>query len=401
MMLNQEIAAIFYQLAWRTSQAGQPVFKTAAYRKVARALAQESRPVADLRRQGLLREIPGVGDKIEAKIAEILDTGRLHTLDKLRAETRLAADRQPRVVVVGSLNMDLVAWAPRRPARGESLRGSRFGMFLGGKGFNQAVAAARLGASVTMVGRVGGDSFGASLVDALKAEGVDARYVSRDPVVPTGTAMIVVEPDGANSIVVVLGANLTLEAHHVDAALEAIATADVLLLQLEVPQEASLHAARLARAAGGTVLLNPAPAPDQPLRPDLLRLADWLMPNEVEAAMLTGVSGDPLAAARALLSQGAGRVVVTLGPQGSLLVTPDVELRVPAFPVDSVDSTAAGDAFCGALAVALARGQSESDAVRMANAAGALAVTVAGAEPSLPKREAVEELMRGGSVTTT
>jgi len=390
-MTNQEVAAIFYQLAWRTSLKGEPVFKTAAYRKVARAIAQEPRPLAELRAQGQLRQIPGVGDKIEAKIGEILDTGRLGALERLRAETSIPKDRPPRVAVVGSLNMDLVVWAPRRPQPGESLPGTRFAMFLGGKGFNQAVAAARLGATVAMIGRVGTDPFGDSLLAALKREGIAAHHVARDAGAATGVALPLVEPDGTNSIVVVLGANLALSPQDIDQALETIATVDALLLQLEVPQATVLHAARIAHAAGVLVILNPAPA--QTLLPELVALSDWLVPNEVEAAMLTGEEGDPALAGRHLLAQGARGVVITLGHEGALVMTPQGEQRFPAFPVTPVDTTAAGDAFCGALAVALAEGQPIAAAVRFANAAGALATTVAGAEPSLPKREAVQEFL--------
>lgn len=388
-MLNQEIAAVFYRLAWLTSQAGEPVFKTAAYRKAARAIVAEPRPLADLRREGALRQVPGVGDKIEVKIGEILDTDRLRTLDRLRAAA--PAGRRPRIAVVGSLNMDLVAWAPRRPERGESLAGTRFATYLGGKGFNQAVAAARLGADVTMVGRVGQDDFGAAFLAGLKRAGVDARHVGRDANRCTGVGLPLVEPDGANSIVVVLGANLALVAENVDAAIEAIATADVLMLQLEVPQETSLHAARIARAAGATVLLNPAPA--QPILPDLLRASDWLTPNEVEARMLTGAgASSPAASARSLLDRGARRVLVTLGAAGCLHVSAQEEIACPAYPVQAVDTTAAGDAFCAGLAVALAEGRDAAAAMRFANAAGALAVTIAGAGPSLPERAAVDAL---------
>lgn len=395
-MLNHQVAAVFFALAWRTSLAGEPVFKTVAYRKVARALAAETRSISDLAQAGALRTIPGVGDKIEAKIQELLDSGRLRALDRLRKAAPVAADRPPRVAVVGSCNMDLVAWAPRRPARGESLAGTRFAMFPGGKGFNQAVAAARLGAAVTFVSRVGNDSFGRTFLDTLKAEGVDARHLSVDPRVATGVGLPLVEPDGANSIVVVLGSNLNLATEHVAVALESIATADVLLLQLEVPQAASLYAAEAAEVAGVPVILNPAPV--QPLLPELLGLADWLVPNEVEEAMLSGTDGMPSSMARLLVDAGARRVVVTIGAGGCLLADAEGERSCPAFPVEAVDSTAAGDVFCAALAVAVAKGWAGDveRTLRFANAAGALAVTVAGALPSLPRLADVESLLAGG-----
>ncbi len=303
-----------------------------------------------------------------------------------------------RVAVVGSLNLDLVFSAPRRPAAGETVVGSAFGMFVGGKGSNQAVAAARAGAHVELIGRLGADAFGRDLAAALEADGVGLRHVLRDHANGTGVAGIIVEADGTNSIVVVPRANGALAVRDVQRARGAISSAAVLLLQLETPIEPSIAAARIARQAGATVVLNPAPA--RPLPAELLTLVDVLVPNEPETEALTGLEvrtpGGAERAARLLLERGAGAVVLTLGERGALVVDSAGAEAVPSFPVRVVDTTAAGDAFCGALAVALAEGQPLRAAVRFACAAGALACTVLGAGPSLPQRAEIERLLGGG-----
>ena len=296
------------------------------------------------------------------------------------------------VVVVGSCNMDLVARVSRLPQRGETINGSRFDTFLGGKGLNQAVAARRMGASVAMVARVGGDEFGARIEQTLADEGVDAAHVAADAEQTTGTAQIVVESGtGDNTIVVVPGANGALSVNDVDQAAALIKSARVLLLQLEVPLPMVVHAAQIAHAAGVRVVLTPAPA--QPLPHDLLRCVDVLLPNQVEIGQLLAQHVEPLDGARALIAQGCGAVVVTLGAQGALLVTAETQQQIPPFAVQAVDTVAAGDAFAGALATMLAEGRSLEDAVRYAGAAGALAVTKAGALPSLPLRADVEQLI--------
>jgi ribokinase len=306
----------------------------------------------------------------------------------------MSQEQKCRVVVVGAFNLDLVFWAERRPQRGETLAGQQFGMFPGGKGFNQAVAAARLGAQVTMVGRLGLDSFAEPILETLAAGGIESRYVIRDPNAGTGLASIWVEADGSNSIITVAGANGRLSPADIDAAASAIRASDVLLFQLETPAEASLRAVELARESGALTVFNPAPA--TPFPEALWQLCGIVVPNEVEAAMLSGFSADdPRGAARELLARGPQAVVATLGEQGVLLVTPDGEKHLPAHRVEVIDSVAAGDAFCGALAVRLAEGAPLVDAVRFANAAGALAVTVAGAAPSMPQRQAVEGLLSG------
>jgi ribokinase len=298
---------------------------------------------------------------------------------------------QPKIVVVGSLNMDLIARTSRIPAPGETILGHDFRTAPGGKGANQAVAAARAGARVRMVGRVGRDAFGEELLANLDANEVDHRFVLRDETAATGVAVIVVDDAGENSIVVLSGANMQLTPADVEAAEAAIAEADLMLLQLEIPLPAVQRAAELGRKHGVQVVLNPAPARSLPA--DLLRLIDVLIPNETETALLTGMPIDTIpdlkAAAAALRAQGPAAVILTLGARGALLSTADQMLLAPAFPVMPVDTTAAGDAFAGGFGAALAGGKSLFEAVRQGNAAGALAATRLGAQPSLPTRSEI------------
>jgi len=303
-----------------------------------------------------------------------------------------------RVTVVGSLNMDLVARAPRIPEPGETIIGGEFCNVPGGKGANQAVAAARIGALVSMVGRVGSDAFAEPLLHNLASDGIDHTFVTRDSEAATGVALIVVDDVGQNSIVVASGANMRFSPTDVDAAKAAIAAADVVLLQLESPLDAVTRAAEIARAHGVRVVLNPAPA--RPLPATLLSLVDVLVPNESETALLTDMPiadhAEAEAAAAALRRSGVGTVILTLGERGALLAQgEDVEL-IPAFEVTPIDTTAAGDAFVAGFAVALAEGKTLAEAVRWGNAAGALATTELGAQPSLPTRRAVERLLAEG-----
>ena len=297
-----------------------------------------------------------------------------------------------RIAVVGSLNMDLVVRTPRFARPGETLTGQQFGTAPGGKGANQAVSAQRAGAQVVMIGAVGADTFGEVLLKGLADEGIDVRHVTVTAHTPSGVALITVDDAGENTIIVVAGANATVTAHDVHRARPAVADADVLLLQLEVPLDVVEAAARLARDAGVRVILNAAPA--RPLSPTLLSLADYLVVNETEVLEVGQLPGmAPEQAARALQSRGAHGVVVTLGAAGALLVEGCGEVTtLDAHRVDVVDTTAAGDAFVGAFAVALAEGATATDALRLATAAGALAVTRAGAQPSLPTRAAVDAL---------
>ena len=291
-----------------------------------------------------------------------------------------------RVVVVGSANTDMVVQAERLPGPGETVLGGRFTTAQGGKGANQAVAAARLGAHVTFVARLGQDALGDQALAAYQADGLDCAYISRDPHQPTGVALILVDGHGENMIAVASGGNAALSPAHVEAARAALQTADILLTQLESPLATIATALDLARAARVRAILNPAPA--QPL-PDALLQGVILTPNETEAAQLSGLPvgsvQDAEAAARRLLERGAAAVVVTLGRQGALLVTPSEARLVPAFAVQPVDTTAAGDAFNGGLAVALSRGLGLAEAVRYGNAVAALSVTRLGAQPSLPR----------------
>lgn len=307
----------------------------------------------------------------------------------------MGGQRPARVVVVGSCNVDLVFGAPRRPGPGETLTGASFAVFPGGKGANQALAAARLGGLVSMVGRIGADAFGQTVRATLEGDGVSVQYLAVDPHHGTGVAGIVVEPDGTNSIIVVPQANMALDVADVERATPALKGAGVLMLQLETPTTASLAAARIAKEAGASVLLNPAPASDLP--DALLGLVDVLTPNETEAHQLSGIEttteGQAIRAAQVLLTRGVGTVLLTLGARGALLVGPSGVHRIVPFAVQAVDTTAAGDAFCGALAVALGEGRTLPEAARFASAAGALAVTELGAGPSLPRRPVVERLL--------
>lgn len=299
------------------------------------------------------------------------------------------------VVVVGSLNVDLVVRAARLPAPGETVSGGVFATFRGGKGANQAVAAARMGASVSMVGRVGDDAFGAMLREGLAAEGIDTRGVRATPDVASGVALITVDDAGQNTIVIAPGANGALTPADVTENRELLSGATVLLLQLEVPVESVQAAARLAREAGLLVLLDPAPA--APLSAGLLALTDALLPNEVEAAALTGIAITDLeaaaAAAAVLRRRGARRVLIKLGSRGVWADLGDRAFHVPGLAVPAIDTTAAGDAFAGALAAALAAGGTWEEAVGWANAAAALSTTRAGAQASMPSRAEVESFL--------
>ncbi len=293
-----------------------------------------------------------------------------------------------RIVVVGSSNTDMVVATERIPAPGETVMGGDFAMVGGGKGANQAIAAARLGADVTFVARIGSDVFGDRALQAFRDEGMCVDFVTRDAQAPSGVALILVDRSGENVIAVAPGANGQLLPEHVNAAEAAFRGADAVLLQLEIPVESVSTAAALAKSCGARVILNPAPASALP--PDLLSIVDVLTPNETEAALLSGCDGDPGTLASRLLKIGPRCVVMTLGSSGALVATPDASKHVPAPRVDAVDSTAAGDAFNGALAVGLCEGMDLEAAVRFAVKAAAISVTRRGAQPSLPSRDEVE-----------
>jgi len=339
----------------------------------------------------------------------------------------------PRIVVVGSSNTDMVVKGRRLPAPGETVSGGQFVLAAGGKGANQAVAAARLGADVTLVARVGRDIFGDQALENYRKEGIRADYVFRDPDLATGIALILVDQQGENLISVASGANHALTPADVDQAAEPIRAAQVVLLQLEIPLETVCRAAEVAFAAGVPVILNPAPA--APLPDGLLHRVAYLTPNESEAQHLSGVPVEDETSARQaagrLLAAGARHVIITLGAKGALVASPaETGDRVPSgchLPerpagghhacmvvaqmgtvpffqlvpgrrVQAVDTTAAGDAFNGALAWALGSGLALDEAVRTACLVGALSVTRLGAQPSLPTKAELDRFAeQGGS----
>lgn len=303
--------------------------------------------------------------------------------------------RTPRIVVVGSSNTDLVVSSPRIPAPGETIIGGEFSVAPGGKGANQAVAAARLGGDVSFVGCVGRDEFGDAAIAGLRADGIDIGNVRRVDGARAGVALIVVADDGENAIVVAPGSNSLLTGDDIDAASEAIRNADVLVVQLEVPLDAVRRALEIAHEAGVATLLNPAPA--QELDRGLLQHVDWITPNETEAAQLAGLDiaseGVRLDAADALRRLGVRNVVITCGSDGALYSAEGSSVVVAAIPVDPIDTVGAGDVFSGALAVALGESQDVAEALRFANAAAAISVTRRGAQPSVPNRLEVESFL--------
>lgn len=284
------------------------------------------------------------------------------------------------VVVVGSTNLDIVASTPRLPGPGETVIGNGYAEHPGGKGLNQAVAAARSGARVAFVSAVGTDAAGDALLEVMRQEGIDTSAVVRRDGLPTGRAIIGVSDDGENSIIVVSGANATV-------ACDGLPSATVVLAQLEVPLETVRASFRAARAMGATTVLNPAPA--QSLDTELLQLCDVVVPNEHEAALLGGVGH--------LIELGAETVVLTQGKDGALVSNAETTTVVEPFPVTPVDTTGAGDTFCGALAARLALGDDQPTALRFAAAAAALSTTRAGAVPSIPAAAEVHTFMASGA----
>jgi len=309
----------------------------------------------------------------------------------------------PHILVVGSLNTDLVVRTPRFPQPGETISGEDLQVIPGGKGANQAVAAARLGANVSMLGRVGKDNFGDFLINNLQSNNVNTHLIQRDDA-STGTATIIVDSNGQNSIVLSAGANGKVSSLDVEHA--SFSTFDLLLLQLEIPTLTVLSAAKFAKPNGVRIILNPAPAKQLP--DELISLADFIIPNEIELSLLTGMEVTDIPstekAAHALLEKGAQNVIVTLGSKGALIVNKETSTHVDTYPVDVIDTTAAGDAFIGGFASILdsasllAKPQEQSPAlqkaVRYGCACGALATTKFGAQPSLPTKEEVEKFIR-------
>lgn len=301
------------------------------------------------------------------------------------------------ITVFGSINMDVTAYAERIPSVGETLHGTAYKTGLGGKGGNQAVAPARLGVPASMVGRIGGDGFGAEAERLMAGYGVDIGLVLRDKESATGIAVIAVDAKGQNIILVIAGANARVDGSDVERARTRLAASKVLMLQLEVPLAASLAAAAVTRSAGGAVILDPAPVPPSGLPEDVYAAVDILTPNEVEAGMLTGATpktaDDALAAARALRMRGTRTAIVKMGALGCAYASAREEAFVPAFKVEAIDTVAAGDCFNGGLAVGLARGLPLAEAVRMASATGALATTKRGAAEAAPTLAEVKALL--------
>lgn len=294
--------------------------------------------------------------------------------------------------------MDLVVRLPKIPKPGETLLGGVFNTYPGGKGANQAVAASRLGGHVSMIGCVGDDSFGRELVANLSTEGVDTSHVFVQPNVSSGVALIQVDDQAQNSIAVASGANFRLSSEYVVKAMQAIEKIDVVVMQLETPLETIYTAARVAHQRGAKVILNPAPA--QVLENDLLQLVDYLIPNEYEIATMTGFQIQNISntdqAAQQLLSKGVKNLIVTLGNKGSVIFEGNTNnsVDIPAWKVQAVDTTAAGDCFIGAFAVGLSKEKSVKDAAAFASAAAAISVTRLGAQPSLPKIDEINQFMK-------
>ncbi|MCJ7589432.1 MAG: ribokinase [Candidatus Aminicenantes bacterium] len=299
------------------------------------------------------------------------------------------------IVVVGSSNTDMIIKTTRLPGPGETVLGGRFLMAPGGKGANQAVAAARAGGRVHFIARVGGDLFGDSALQGFRRDDIHVNHVLIDDGAHSGIALIIVNEDGENSIAVASGANARLSPDDVRRARDTIGRAGILLVQLEIPMETVEEAVRIAAEFGAKVIMNPAPA--RALNPGLLQRIDYLTPNENEIENITGIrveiEKDAAAAARLLLQHGVKTVLITLGHRGVYVAGEGIRKLVPGFQVEAVDSTAAGDVFCGALAVGVAENKPLLDAVRFANAAAAISVTRMGAQPSAPNREEIEAFL--------
>lgn len=303
-------------------------------------------------------------------------------------------DKKP-IIVIGSSNTDMVIRCSRLPRPGETVLGGSFMMNHGGKGANQAVAAAKLGGDTVFIGKVGDDVFGHQTVEMLTSLGIDTRFLGVSATEPSGVALINVDEHTAeNSISVASGANGAIRPADIDAAEEVIASASLILMQLEIPIDTVTYAAKMAKRHGVTVVLNPAPAPSEPLPEELLENVDIIIPNKTEAEVITGIAidtpQDELRAIRSLHSKGISTVIFTLGSKGALLCQNGDCEEVPSFKVKAVDTTAAGDTFCGALCVGLSEGKEVRPAMIFANQAAAISVTRKGAQQSVPTRAEVD-----------
>lgn len=300
-----------------------------------------------------------------------------------------------KIVVVGSSNTDMIIQLDNIPVPGETVLGGKFSIAPGGKGANQAVAAARAGGQVDFIACVGEDMLGQQAIDGFVTDNINVDNIFKDDKAASGVALIFVDKKGENSIAVASGANYELMPEHIIQAEDSIKSAQILVMQLETPIETVMAAAELASKHGVKVILNPAPA--QTLSDELLQNISILTPNESETELLTGIKVDDEnsaeKAAGILLGKGLEAVLITLGPRGVFLATPDTCRMVPGFKVEAVDTTAAGDVFNGALAVSLAENKSLEDSIRFANAAGALSVTKLGAQPSAPNRNEIENFL--------
>ena len=299
------------------------------------------------------------------------------------------------ILVIGSINMDLTTYVPILPRPGETLRGSSYITVPGGKGSNQAVAAARLGAKTRFIGRVGDDGFGKEVLEIVSGEAVDVSQVIRDPDHGTGLAVISVDESAQNAIIIIPGANNALDESDVERAEALSGDTKVLMLQLEVPVEVSLSAARFAREKSITVIFDPAPAASLP--DEAYSLIDYITPNETETEALVGIlpanPGEAAQAAGILRQRGAQNAIIKMGAQGAYFQRPQGEGFMPAFKVNAIDTVAAGDAFNAGLAVALEEGKNLEEAVRWGAAAGAIATTRKGALPAMPFRAELEKLL--------
>lgn len=297
-----------------------------------------------------------------------------------------------KIIVLGSCNTDMVIKSDRIPVPGETILGGAFMMNSGGKGANQAVAAARLGGDVTFIAKTGNDLFGKQAVQQYKEEGIDTQYIASDPNLPSGVALITVDKNGENCIVVAMGANSSLVPDDFKKAEDEIKKAEVLLMQLETPIETIEYTAQFANENGVKVILNPAPA--QSLSDSLLRNLYMLILNETEAELISGIKVEDFADARkaaiAICEKGVDKVIITMGSRGSFLKDEDNFVEVPAYKVNAADTTAAGDTYCGAVAVAIAEGKNLVDGIKFATKCSAVTVTKMGAQASIPTRKEVD-----------
>ncbi len=304
-----------------------------------------------------------------------------------------------KIIVLGSSNTDMIVKVPRIPAPGETILGGKFVKAAGGKGANQAVAAARSGGDVIFIANTGNDNLGKEAIEGFKKEGINTNYIFVDNESPSGVALIFVGDDGENSIAVASGANGTLSPSKIKEIERVIANGDILLTQLETPLETIEAAIKIANQNGVKVILNPAPA--QKLDDDLLQKVDILTPNQSEAELLTGINvEDEKSAKKAseiLLSKGVQTVILTLGADGAFVMSETIQKIIPGFKVDAEDTTAAGDTFNGTLAVGLADGKSIEEAIRLAHAAAAISVTKMGAQPSIPNQKEIQDFISKAS----